>query len=643
MNKNTIIGFLLLMALFFAWAWWTMPSPEEQARQAESKRYTDSVNFVRKQQVEAQLAAQQAQLAAETAQNPSGTKNKNFGLFSNSTEQEEAFYVIENDVFTIQISNKGGVVHHVALKDYKRFDSSLVTMFDPRTMKFALGFFDREGRTITTDNLYYQPVWYDTPKDESITLNNADSARFGMRLYLNDDKHGFNSEKYLEYRYTIRKNEYMLGFDILFHNLQNDIVPHAGSINLEWYADLRSNEQDIKNERDKTTIYYKVNLDNVDYLSDTKESDAKDLRMKLDWISFKSRFFVSTLISNIRPFEEAQLKTEVIQRYTNDNNYLQSMNASIALPWEARNDYNIPMSFYFGPNKYQTLKSYDMDLEKLVPLGGWGISWINLGVIWVFDLMSSWNWNYGLIIFVLAVLIKLITFPVATKSYRSQAVMKVLKPEIEEINKKFPDKADAMKKQQATMALYKQAGINPMGGCLPMLLQMPILFAMFRFFPSSIELRQASFLWAHDLSSYDSILELGFTIPFYGSHVSLFALLMAVSTLIYSHISMKSQAGTSQMPGMKLMMYAMPVMFIGLFNSYASALSYYYFLFNILTFAQMYVMRFFIDEEKIHQKVKEAKGKPQKKSRWMQRMEEIAKQQQQARRAAQTPVSKKKK
>jgi YidC/Oxa1 family membrane protein insertase len=220
--------------------------------------------------------------------------------------------------------------------------------------------------------------------------------------------------------------------------------------------------------------------------------------------------------------------------------------------------------------------------------------------------------------------------------------MKVLKPEIEEINKKFPNKDDAMKKQQATMALYKQAGINPLGGCLPMLLQLPILWAMFRFFPSSIELRQEGFLWAHDLSSYDSILELGFNIPFYGDHVSLFALLMAVSTLIYSHISMKSQAGNSQMPGMKVMMYAMPVLFIGIFNSYASALSYYYFLINILTFAQMYVMRFFIDEAKIHQKVKDAKGKPQKKTGWMQRMEKLAKEQQRARQAAQAPVSKKK-
>ena len=651
MNKNTIIGFLLLMALFFGWAWWTKPSQEELARQAEHKRYTDSVNYVRKRQAEAQLAAQQqAQAETENMQNFPDVKQQNliktFGLFSNSSEQEETFFTIENEVFEITISNKSGTVHQVLLKDYKRHDSTAVTLFNPKTKKFALGFYDREGRTITTENLYYQPVWYDTPEENLISLNNADSIRFGMRLCANDTAGSYNPDKYIEYRYTIRKNEYMLGFDILFHNLQNDIISHTNSINLDWYADLMRNEQDLKNERERTTVYYKVWQDNVDYLSDTKESDEKDRKtgnLKLDWVSFKSRFFVSTLISNDRPFEETRIKTEVVGRLTGNEHYLQSMDVSLALPYEAHNDYTIPMSFYFGPNKYHTLKNYGMDLEKLVPLGGWIISWINKGVVWAFDMMSSWNWNYGIIILVLAILIKIILFPIATKSYRSQAVMKVLKPEIEEISKKFPNKEDAMKKQQATMALYKQAGINPLGGCLPLLLQMPILFAMFRFFPSSIELRQAGFLWAHDLSSYDSILDLGFTIPFYGDHVSLFALLMAVSTFIYTHISMKNQAGNSQMPGMKFMMYAMPIMFIGLFNSYASALSYYYFLFNILTFAQMYIMRFFIDEAKIHQKVKEAKGKPPKKSRWMQRMEEMAKQQQQARRSASAPVSKKKK
>ena len=649
MNKNSIIGFILIMGLFFAWAWWTMPSKEEQEQQAKAQRYADSINYVKKKQAEAHYAEQQ-QLLQEAAivQNVAAHKQqnqiKNFGLFSNSSEQEEQLYQLENDVFTIAISNRGGIVHHVSLKDYKRYDSVAVTLFDPKTVKLALGFFDREGRTITTENLYYQPVWYDTPENEVVALNHADSARFGMRLYANDIDEAYNPDKYIEFLYTIRKGEYMLGFEVLFHNLQNDIVPRAGTINLDWRQDLRRNEQDIKSEREKTTVYYKISRSDVDNLSESKERDDKNLREKLDWISFKSRFFVSTLISPKYPFWEANIKTEVVERYTNNEHYLQSMEASIALPWEARNDYNIPMNFYFGPNKYHTLKSYDMDLEKLVPLGGWFlISWINKGVIWVFDLMSSWNWNYGLIIFMLAVLIKLLLFPIATKSYRSQAVMKVLKPEIEEISKKFPDKEDAMKKQQATMALYKQAGINPLGGCLPLLLQLPILFAMFRFFPSSIELRQQGFLWAHDLSSYDSVLELGFTIPFYGDHVSLFALLMAISTLIYSHISMKSQAGTTQMPGMKVMMYAMPIMFIGIFNNYASALSYYYFLFNILTFLQVYIMRFFIDEEKIHQKVRDAKNKPQKKSGWMQRMEDMAKKQQQARRQSQAPVSKKKK
>ncbi|MCL2510932.1 MAG: membrane protein insertase YidC, partial [Bacteroidales bacterium] len=400
MNKNSIIGFILIMGLFFAWAWWTMPSKEEQERQAEAKRQIEAANFERKRQAEAQFVEQQRALQeAEVAQNAAANKQqtliKNFGLFSNSSEQEEMLYQLENDVFTVAISNKGGIVHHVWLKDYKKYDSTAVTLFDPTTVKLALGFFDKEGRTITTEKLYYQPVWYDTPENEDIALNHqADSARFGMRLYANDTADFYNPDKYIEFLYTIRKGEYMLGFEILFHNLQNDIVPRAGTINLDWRQDLRRNEQDIKSEREKATVYYKVSRSDVDNLSESKEKDDKNLREKLDWISFKSRFFVSTLISQKYPFWEANIKTEVVERYLNNEHYLQSMEASIALPWEARNDYNIPMNFYFGPNKYHTLKSYDMDLEKLVPLGGWFISWINKGVIWVFDLMSSWNWNY---------------------------------------------------------------------------------------------------------------------------------------------------------------------------------------------------------------------------------------------------------
>ena len=290
------------------------------------------------------------------------------------------------------------------------------------------------------------------------------------------------------------------------------------------------------------------------------------------------------------------------------------------------------MSMYFGPNKYYGLKQYKQDLEKQIPLG-WGfflMAWINIyAVIPVFTLFGSFGWNYGIIILILTIILKTVLFPIAYKTYKSSAKMRVLKPEIDELGKKYPKKEDAMKKQSATMELYKKAGVNPMAGCIPLLLQMPILIAMFRFFPSSIELRQQSFLWATDLSSYDSIWTFpnGISIPFYGDHVSLFALLMTISSVIYTRINdqmMGSQQ--SQMPGMKTMMYMMPVMFLFWFNDYSSGLSYYYLLANLLTFAQIYIIRATIDEKKLHLQIEANRKKPVKKSGFQKRLEDMAKQ-----------------
>ncbi|MDR0363708.1 MAG: membrane protein insertase YidC [Bacteroidales bacterium] len=652
MNKNTIIGYVLIILLFLGWMWWMQPSEAE--KQAQTARQ-DSIRLAEIEKKDSLLAIEQrlkeiegSENVAEDALDPlssvsarqqllSGT----FGIFSNAADGEQDFFTLDNGLYSITLTNKGGRVYNVELHDYKRFDSLPLYLFDPATANFALGFFAHD-KMIATDKLFFEPVWYDTPENSLITLGDADSVRFGMRLHANDDSFSADKDKYIEFRYIMRRDEYMLGFDISFHNMQRDISSPSGSINLTWKEDLNRNEQDLKGEREKTTIYYKIHQDDVNLLSETKEAVSEDLRSKLDWVSFKSRFFLSTIISTNVPFEEALIETEVDSRRAENGAYLQSMNASIFLPWEAQSHYTIPLKFYFGPNKYNTLKEYDAGLEKQVPLGGWLISWINKGVILLFDLMSSWGWNYGIIILILATLIKLILFPIAMKTYRSQAVMRVLKPEIDEINERYSKSEDAMKKQQATMNLYKRAGINPMGGCLPMLLQLPILMAMFRFFPSSLELRQQSFLWATDLSSYDSILNLPFNIPLYGDHVSLFSLLMAISTLIYTRISMKSAAGSNQMPGMKVMMYLMPIMFLGIFNNYASALSYYYLIINLLTFAQMWLMRLVINEDKIHQRIQESKGKPVKKSKWMQRMEEATKQQQKAvqQRSKQQPYKK---
>ncbi|MGM0613874.1 MAG: membrane protein insertase YidC, partial [Bacteroidota bacterium] len=351
-----------------------------------------------------------------------------------------------------------------------------------------------------------------------------------------------------------------------------------------------------------------------------------------EWLSFKQRFFNSMLWSKDNSIESADLKTVTqVEDPDPSLHYLKTMEAELSVNYKSARDNTAQFAFYFGPNEYPRLNKHKLDMEQMIPLG-WGfflLNWINrFAVIPVFNYLEGFNFNYGIIILILTILLKLLLFPIAYKTYMSSAKMRVLKPEIEEINKKYPKKDEAMKKQQATMALYKKAGVNPMAGCLPMLLQLPILIAMFRFFPSSIELRGESFLWASDLSTYDSILSLPFSIPFYGDHVSLFTLLMAISTVLYTWVNQQNMNTGQQMPGMKTMMYLMPVMLLFIFNNYASGLSYYYFLANVITFIQMIVIRnFIVDEDAIRAKIQANKKKPVKKSKFQQRLEEAQKQQ----------------
>ena len=371
----------------------------------------------------------------------------------------------------------------------------------------------------------------------------------------------------------------------------------------------------------------------METLSKTEVAEAEEeLQSGLKWISFKQKFFSYALISK-DSFDGAFVEMHTKSRPSNSR-YQKSMSANIEIPYDGLNEDNtIAMSYYFGPNDFKELKQYDINLEKQIPLGGKLVAWINrLIVIPVFDWLGQYGWNYGIVILILTLIIKICLMPIAFKSYMSSAKMRVLKPEIDEINERYPKPDDAMKKQQAIMDLYKKAGASPMSGCLPMLLQFPVLVAIFRFFPSSIELRQQSFLWADDLSTYDSILDLPFNIPFYGDHVSLFTLLMTAATLLYTYINnkqMQQAQGSQAMPGMKLMMYLMPIMFLGIFNSYSAGLSYYYLLVNLFTFLQMYLFKIFINEDRLRRKIEQAKKKPVKKSNFQKRLEEMQKQQQQ--------------
>jgi len=642
----------MIGAIFVVWSVWMSPSKEEQAEkakeeQADKKREQDSLMMVQQRKIDSlvlikaeekiqelidkKIIEEQDEDVVDISIVEEDVINKDkFSVFANSSTGENKIFKLENDVLKLKFYSKGGKIYSAELKDYVTYDSLPLILFDADSSIFGFSFFS-DNRLINTNDLYFQPYWKDSwLKDkDSIVISGSDSVQFAMRLYIDADETSFNKNRYIEYLYTLRGDKYRLGFTVNFVGMKGVVETSGNALDLVWSADLRKQEKTV-DRLSGTTIYYKYYKDDVDYLSETSD-DEESLKTKVKWISYKQRFFTSTLIAD-NYFSNADIKAFTDPSAELNDRYLKSMYSVIGVPYSMIADnQSIPLSFFFGPNKYKILRKYRLDLEEQIPLG-WSfflLAWINIyAVIPVFDFLGSFGWNYGIIILILTILLKLVLFPIAYKTYKSTAKMRVLKPEIDEIAKKFPKKEDAMKKQQATMAFYKKAGVNPMAGCVPMLLQMPILIALFRFFPSSIELRQQSFLWAKDLSSYDSIWTFpnDFSIPFYGDHISLFTLLMTISTIFYTKINNQMMASSSQqMPGMKMMMYLMPIMFLGWFNNYAAGLSYYYLLANLITFGQMFLIKRTIDEEKLLKKIQMNKKKPVKKSGFQKRLEEAAK------------------
>ena len=632
MNRNSIIGFILIAGIMIGYTYWMTPSAEELAKQ---QYVADSIAQVQRQKAAtlaktAEVLEQASQpdntpieeVTQETTDSYSELQNK-YDLFANAAIGDEQLYILENDLIKLEISNKGGYIKTVELKEYQTFDSLPVILFNPETSKLGLSFFSN-NRIINTENFYFTPDEFTT---NHMMVSGTDSKTFSMRLYTGSGEGNVNNNSYIEYLYKIDGDKYMIDFTINIVGMEEAMSSNSSYVDLNWYADLRQQEKTI-DQFNGSTIYYKYYQDEVDYMNET-DDDEEQIATKLKWVSFKQRFFSSTIIAK-NSFNNGKL-TVFEQENPGSDRYLKSMQADFELPINLKGNTAIPMSFYFGPNKFYTLKAYGLDLERQIPIG-WGffiLAWINeYIVIPTFNWLGGYGWNYGIVILVLTLMLKTLLFPIAYKTYYSSAKMRVLKPEVDELSKKFPKKEDAMKKQQAVMGLYKKAGANPAAGCVPMLLQMPILFAMFRFFPASIELRQQPFLWAHDLSSYDSIATLPWDIPFYGDHISLFTLLMTVSTIMYTYLNNQMMANQStQMPGMKTMMYLMPIMFLGIFNGYASGLSYYYFLANIITFGQMFVFRYAINEDKLRAKIELNKKKPaKKKSAFQKRLEEAAKQ-----------------
>ena len=630
MNKNSIIGFIIIGAIMVAYTLWMTPSEEELARQQYvqdsirmQQMILDSMKSrqteVATNEIEYQKEIEQ-KVVEETSEDYQQLQSK-YAVFANSANGNEELYILENDVIKLEISNKGGYIRNVELKKYETYDSLPLILFNGETTHFGLSFFANR-KAINTQNFFFQPT---DSSSKHLTVSGDNTLIFSMRLYADAGEGTIDPSSYVEFLYSLKGNDYMFDFDINMVNMESVIPATSSYLNLNWYADLRQQEKTI-DRFNGSTIYYKHYEDDVDYMSET-DDDEEQIKTRLKWVSFKQRFFSSSLIAK-NYFGSGQLET-IEKENPESARYLKSMDVNLEIPYNFNNSTHIPMSFYFGPNKFTRLKSYDLGLERQIPIG-WSfflLAWINQYiVIPVFNWLGAYGWNYGIVILVLTILLKVVLFPIAYKTYMSSAKMRVLKPEVDELSKKFPKKEDAMKKQQAVMSLYKSAGANPASGCIPMLLQMPILFAMFRFFPASIELRQQPFLWAHDLSSYDSIASLPFKIPFYGDHVSLFTLLMAVSTIMYTYLNNQMMgAQSNQLPGMKTMMYIMPVMFLGIFNEYASGLSYYYFLANIITFGQMFIFRYAINEDKLRAKIQANKKKPKKKSGFQKRLEDAAK------------------
>jgi len=527
-----------------------------------------------------------------------------YGVFAPAAIGEEKFVTLENELIKIILTTKGGRVYSVQLKDYLTYDSLPLILFDGDFNKFNLNFF-AQNRNISTGDLYFKC------NDTEAKVEGESSRSVSLVIPISSGQH-------IEYLYTLKGNSYDVKFDINVVGLDKIIASNSNYLDLEWNIDMRRQEKGLVDERNRSTIYYQyVAEEDIDYISETSD-DQENLSNDLKWVAFKNKFFSSILIAD-NSFDNGIIETRTDE---NSQTIVKNTSAKLTIPYDHKPKESFGMMFYFGPNHYQTLETYNLGLENLVELGWAILRWVNIyAIIPVFNFLDGFNLNYGLIILILTILLKLVLFPITFKQYKSMARMKVLQPEIKEIQEKH--KGDQSKIQQETMKMYQKTGVNPLGGCLPMVLQFPILIAMFYFFPTSIELRQQSFWWATDLSSYDSIYDFGFNIPFYGDHISLFTLLMSVTNIMY--MKMNSQMQMSNNPQMKIMMYIMPVMFLGIFNDFPAALTYYYFLTNIVTILQQYVIKQYVDEDAIRAQLMDNKKKPVKKSAFQKRLEDMAK------------------
>ncbi|MEO6149554.1 MAG: membrane protein insertase YidC [Mucilaginibacter sp.] len=598
MDRNTFTGLFLIMLILVGGFYFLQPSKEEMKKQSEIL-HADSI---KKGLIKTADTVKKDTAKVITAAAPvvdSAVLKSPFGAATIGTQK---LLTLQNKNMIVRLSTLGGKVESVQLKDYKTFDKKPLVLFDGNGNKFGLSF-SAGNKNINTNNLYFAPAG--TATDSSVALRLA-----------------YTPAQYIDYTYTLHQG-FKLGLVIKATGLDN-VIANSGTANLNWAASLHKQEKDMKQEREYSTVYFKDTEDGTDHLSVSKDEEKEVTDKKLQWVSFKQHFFSNVLILK----QGAQKAKLAISTDVNDTTDIKQMRADLVL---ARNaDGTFPMEFYFGPNKFTLLEEQGYNLQDQVDIGWGPLKYINrYAVLPVFNFLNQFNWNYGLIILVLTILLKLVLSPLTYKSYLSMAKMRVLKPEMDEIKGKVGEDNPTLL-QQEYLKLYKKAGVNPLGGCLPLLLQMPIVIAFFRFFPSLFELRGESFWWMHDLSTYDAIISWQTTIPVFGNHLSLMCILMTISTLIYTYFNNQISGATGQM---KYIGYITPLIFLGVLNSYPSGLNYYYFLANMLTFTQQYLIKFMVDDKKIHAQIQENKKKPEdakkKKTGFASKMEDMMRQQEQ--------------
>ena len=616
MDKNTIMGFVLIGIVLLVFSWINRPTPEQIEAQ---RRYQDSIARIEQvQQQEWQASQSETTNDLQSLQGlPDSVREArlqaSYGCFSAAMVGTEGYTTLENDRVEIRISNRGGRVCYVRLKEYDTHDGQPLVLFEDSESQLDFTLVTANNQAIHTSDLYFSPV------------KGNDPNQVIMRLTVG---HG-----QLDFTYTLQPDDYMLQFALQGSGMNGILSPNTQALEMNWEQDIRQQEKGRSFENRYVALYYKIMGDDVENLAETSHAN-KQLEERLKWIGYKDMFFSTVLISQAG-FDKASLDSKVYA----SGSTIKHFKSTASVPFDLQGKQATELQYYFGPNKFALLKDYDdglsaeeqLDLAKLVPLG-WGIfRWVNqYFVIPLFDFLGKFIPSYGLLIFILTLIVKTILFPLTRKSYLSSAKMRVLRPQVEEINAKYPGNDQAMERQRATMELYSRVGASPMSGCLPMLLQMPVLIALFMFFPSAIELRHQSFLWAHDLSTYDAIISWETNIPlvstYFGNHISLFCLLMTITNIFYTKYNMEmTNTGQQQMPGMQVMMYMMPLMFLVFFNQYASGLTYYYFISTLITIVQTLIFRYTVDEEKLLAKLEANKRKPVKRSGFLKRLEEIQK------------------